>query len=58
MKYEEYEGKMEELIGQKLQEIEKKEQIKILHAVESGSRSWGWSIICGCRRRKILFHGN
>lgn len=43
MKYEEYEGKMEELIGQKLQEIEKKEQIKILHAVESGSRSWGFA---------------
>lgn len=43
MRYEEYEGRMEELIARKLQEIEQGEQIRILHAVESGSRSWGFA---------------
>lgn len=33
---------MEKLILEKLQEIEKKENIKILLAVESGSRAWGF----------------
>ena len=33
---------MRELILQKLEEIERKENIKILHAVESGSRAWGF----------------
>ena len=33
---------MRELIIQKLEEIEQKENIKILHAVESGSRAWGF----------------
>ena len=32
---------MEELIKSKLKEIEEKENIKILHCVESGSRAWG-----------------
>lgn len=32
-----------EVIQKKLDEIEKKEQVKILHAVESGSRSWGFA---------------
>lgn len=43
MRYEEYEGRMEELIRQRLSEIEEKEQVRILHAVESGSRSWGFA---------------
>lgn len=30
-------------IEQKLLEIEKKEKVKILHAVESGSRAWGFA---------------
>jgi len=30
-------------IEQKLLEIEKKENVKILHAVESGSRAWGFA---------------
>lgn len=30
-------------IQQKLREIEEKEQVKILHAVESGSRAWGFA---------------
>ena len=30
-------------IQEKLDEIEKKENVKILHAVESGSRSWGFA---------------
>ena len=30
-------------IQEKLQEIEEKEQVKILHAVESGSRAWGFA---------------
>ncbi len=33
---------MQELIKGKLNEIEKKENIRILHAVESGSRAWGF----------------
>lgn len=36
-------GTMGELINQKLDEIEKREQVKILHAVESGSRAWGFA---------------
>ena len=33
---------MRELILEKLKEIEKREDIRILHAVESGSRAWGF----------------
>lgn len=34
---------MKELIKLKLKEIEEKENIRILHAVESGSRAWGFA---------------
>lgn len=34
---------MEDLIKSKLEEIEKRENIKILHCVESGSRAWGFA---------------
>ncbi len=34
---------IEETIREKLIEIEQKEQVKILHAVESGSRAWGFA---------------
>ncbi len=34
---------MEELIKSKLIEIEKRENIRILHCVESGSRAWGFA---------------
>lgn len=34
---------MEKLIKSKLEEIEEKENIKILHCVESGSRAWGFA---------------
>lgn len=34
---------MREVIIQKLADIEEKEQVKILHAVESGSRAWGFA---------------
>ncbi len=34
---------MEELIKSELEEIEKRENIKILHSVESGSRAWGFA---------------
>lgn len=34
---------MIEKIKEKLKEIEKKENVKILHAVESGSRAWGFA---------------
>ena len=30
-------------INEKLDEIEKKEGVRILHAVESGSRAWGFA---------------
>lgn len=41
MKYKDFEGTVETLIQMKLKEIEEREQVKILHAVESGSRAWG-----------------
>lgn len=41
MKYKEYTGSIEELVGRKLKEIEERENIKVLHAAESGSRAWG-----------------
>lgn len=34
---------MEELIKSKLKEIEARENIKILHCIESGSRAWGFA---------------
>lgn len=34
---------MVELIKQKLNEIERRENVKILHCVESGSRAWGFA---------------
>lgn len=43
MKYKDFEGSVEELVRLKISEIEKKEQVKILHAVESGSRAWGFA---------------
>ena len=41
MKYKEYTGSIEELVGRKLKEIEERENIRALHAAESGSRAWG-----------------
>ncbi|MDP4178621.1 MAG: nucleotidyltransferase domain-containing protein [Bacillota bacterium] len=43
MKYKDFEGNIEDLINIKLNEIEKKHNVKILHAVESGSRAWGFA---------------
>lgn len=43
MKYNEFEGSIEELIRIKLREIEEKEDVKVLYAVESGSRAWGFA---------------
>lgn len=43
MKYKDYKGTVEELIQLKLREIEQQENVKILHAVESGSRAWGFA---------------
>lgn len=43
MKYENFEGPVEELVLLKIKEIEKKENIKILHVIESGSRAWGFA---------------
>ena len=35
MRYKDFEGTLEELVEQKLQEIEEKEHVRILHAVEA-----------------------
>lgn len=43
MRYKDFDGEIEELVNIKLKEIEEKENVKILHAVESGSRSWGFA---------------
>lgn len=43
MDYKNFKGTIEELINIKLDEIEKREQVRILHAVESGSRAWGFA---------------
>ena len=34
---------MEKIIAEKLEEIEKKENVKIIHCIESGSRAWGFA---------------
>lgn len=43
MKYSDYMGSIQSLIQSKLKEIEQKENVKVLHAVESGSRAWGFA---------------
>lgn len=43
MRYKGFEGPAEELVQRKLEEIEKRERIRVLHAVESGSRAWGFA---------------
>lgn len=43
MKYKDFEGSVEELVGNKLKEIEERENVRILHGVESGSRAWGFA---------------
>lgn len=43
MRYQDYEGPVEELVRMKIKEIEEKENIKVLHVVESGSRAWGFA---------------
>lgn len=43
MKYGDYEGAAQDLIQMKLEEIEQAEGVRILRAVESGSRAWGFA---------------
>ena len=43
MRYENFEGNIEELVLIKIREIEEKENIKVLHAIESGSRAGGFA---------------
>lgn len=43
MKYEGYEGTVKDLVLMKIREIEEKEHVKVLYAVESGSRAWGFA---------------
>ena len=43
MKYKELDSAIVEVIQSKLHEIEKKQNVKILYAVESGSRAWGFA---------------
>lgn len=43
MKYKDFEGSVEELVLLKIKEIEEKENIKVLHVIESGSRAWGFA---------------
>ena len=42
MRYKDFEGSIAELIQKKLDDIEKAENVTILHAIESGSRAWGF----------------
>lgn len=43
MRYQDFEGSIEELVLMKIREIEEKERVRVLHVVESGSRSWGFA---------------
>lgn len=43
MKYENFEGTVEELVLLKIREIEEKEHVRVLHVIESGSRAWGFA---------------
>ena len=43
MKYENFDGSVEELVLMKIREIEEKENIRVLHVIESGSRAWGFA---------------
>ncbi|MDE7030500.1 MAG: nucleotidyltransferase domain-containing protein [Lachnospiraceae bacterium] len=43
MKYQDFEGSINELVSLKVKEIEAAEHVTILHAVESGSRAWGFA---------------
>ena len=43
MRYDNYKENIEELILSKIREIEEKDNIKVLHAIESGSRAWGFA---------------
>lgn len=43
MRYKDFEGPIEGLILRELKEIERLHQVRILHAVESGSRAWGFA---------------
>lgn len=43
MKYKDFEGTIDDLVLLKLKEIEQTEHVTILHAVESGSRAWGFA---------------
>ena len=43
MRYQDFEGEAADLIQMKLQEIERSEGIRILRAIESGSRAWGFA---------------
>ena len=43
MKYENFEGPVEELVRMKIKEIEEKEYVRVLHVIESGSRAWGFA---------------
>ena len=45
MKYENFEGPVEDLVRMKIKEIEEKEHIRVLHVVESGSRADLWKAI-------------
>lgn len=43
MRYEDFEGPVEELVLLKIKEIEQKKNVKVLHVIESGSRAWGFA---------------
>lgn len=43
MKYKDFEGPIERLVNEKLEELECSMKVKVLLAVESGSRAWGFA---------------
>ena len=47
---------MKEIIQKKLEEIEKQEHVKIILAIESGSRAWGFEFADSDYMLKVYYY--